>query len=110
MVVDSSGGFNIADNYSSNSAFNNMIGFNEHEVRALIDYYKSQTELPHTTGIIADSFPAEDIVKLENFKSLLYYYGMLTISATRGPLHILSIPNKSIREQLHNWKGISTRL
>lgn len=33
-----------------------------------------------TTGIIANSFPAEDIIKPENFKSLLYYYGMLTIS------------------------------
>ena len=26
-----------------------------------------------TTGIIANSFPAEDIIKPENFKSLLYY-------------------------------------
>ena len=46
---DLTSGFNIADNYSSNSVFNNMIGFNEYEVRTLIDYYKSRTELPHTT-------------------------------------------------------------
>lgn len=51
---DLTSGFNIADNYSSNSAFNNMIGFNEHEVQALIDYYKSQTELPHTTDELID--------------------------------------------------------
>lgn len=41
--------FNIADNYSSSPSFNNMIGFNEQEVRELIDYYKSYRELPHTT-------------------------------------------------------------
>ena len=188
---DLTSGFNIADNYSSNSAFNNMIGFNEYEVRTLIDYYKNCTVLPHTTdeliemmkpwydnycfstesldepsmynsdmvlyfmnryllnkriptnmldanirtdynklrhlihvdktfgenasvvqeivekgataGIIADSFPAEDIIKAENFKSLLYYYGMLTIHGTRGPMNILSIPNQTVREQLYGY-------
>lgn len=188
---DLTSGFNIADNYSSNSAFNNMIGFNEHEVRTLIDYYKNCAVLPHTTdeliemmkpwydnycfsteslnepsmynsdmvlyfmnryllnkripnnmldanirtdynklrhlihvdktfgenasvvqeivekgsttGIIADSFPAEDIIKAENFKSLLYYYGMLTIHGTRGPMNILSIPNQTVREQLYGY-------
>lgn len=188
---DLTSGFNIADNYSSNSAFNNMIGFNEYEVRTLIDYYKNCAVLPHTTdeliemmkpwydnycfsteslnepfmynsdmvlyfmnryllnkripnnmldanirtdynklrhlihvdktfgenasvvqeivekgsttGIIADSFPAEDIIKAENFKSLLYYYGMLTIHGTRGPMNILSIPNQTVREQLYGY-------
>ena len=56
-----------------------------------------------TTGIIADSFPAEDIIKAENFKSLLYYYGMLTIHGTRGPMNILSIPNQTVREQLYGY-------
>lgn len=51
---DLTSGFNIADNYSCNSAFNNMIGFNEQEVRNLIDYYKSQTELPHTTDEVIE--------------------------------------------------------
>lgn len=188
---DLTSGFNIADNYSSNSVFNNMIGFNESEVRTLIDYYKSRVELPHTTdelinimkpwydnycfateslgeptmynsdmvlyfmnryllnkdipnnmldanirtdynklrhlihvdktfgenasvvqeivekgfttGIIADSFPAEDIIKAENFKSLLYYYGMLTIKGSRGPMNTLSIPNQTVREQLYGY-------
>lgn len=188
---DLTSGFNIADNYSSNSAFNNMIGFNEHEVRTLIDYYKNCTELPHSTdelietmkpwydnycfstealkepsmynsdmvlyfmnryllnkripnnmldanirtdynklrhlihvdktfgenasvvqeivekgvitGIIVDIFPAEDIIKVENFKSLLYYHGMLTINGTRGPMNILSIPNQTVREQLYGY-------
>ena len=190
-IDDLTSGFNIADNYSSNSAFNNMIGFNEYEVRALIDYYKSCIELPHstdelidimkpwydnycfsidsldeppmynsdmvlyfmnryllnkripnnmldanirtdynklrhlihvdktfgenasvvqeivekgsTTGIIIDSFPAEDIVKTRNFKSLLYYYGMLTISGMEMGEPILSVPNWAVREQLYGY-------
>lgn len=188
---DLTSGFNIADNYSSNSAFNNMIGFNEHEVRTLVDYYKSYTELPHTTdelieimkpwydnycfstealdeppmynsdmvlyfmnryllnkripnnmldanirtdysklrhlihidktfgenasvvqeiiekgytsGIIADSFPAEDIIKPGNFKSLLYYYGMLTINGMEMGEPILGVPNWAVREQLYGY-------
>lgn len=188
---DLTSGFNIADNYSSNSVFNNMIGFNEYEVRALIDYYKSCVDLPHstdelieimkpwydnycfstdslneppmynsdmvlyfmnryllnkripdnmldanirtdynklrhlihvdktfgenasvvqeivekgsTTGIIIDSFPAEDIIKPKNFKSLLYYYGMLTISGMEMGEPVLSVPNWAVREQLYGY-------
>lgn len=188
---DLTSGFNIADNYSSNSVFNNMIGFNEQEVRNLIDYYQGKMELPNTTdelinimkpwydnycfssesldepsmynsdmvlylmnryllnkripnsmldanirtdynklrhlihidktfgenasvvqeiiekgsttGIIADSFPAEDIIKPENFKSLLYYYGMLTINGIEMGDPILSVPNWAVREQLYGY-------
>lgn len=188
---DLTSGFNIADNYSSSPSFNNMIGFNEQEVRELIDYYKSYRELPHTTdeliaimkpwydnycfatkalkepsmynsdmvlffmnhymlnkdvpdtmldanirtdynklrhlihidktfgenasivqeiiekgsttGFIADSFPAEDIIKPENFKSLLYYYGMLTISGMEMGDPILGVPNWAVREQLYGY-------
>lgn len=188
---DLTSGFNIADNYSSNSVFNNMIGFNEYEVRTLIDYYKSCVDLPHstdelinimkpwydnycfstdslneppmynsdmvlyfmnryllnkrvpdnmldanirtdynklrhlihvdktfgenasvvqeivekgsTTGIIVDSFPAEDIIKPRNFKSLLYYYGMLTISGMEMGEPVLSVPNWAVREQLYGY-------
>ena len=188
---DLTSGFNIADNYSNNSAFNNMIGFNEQEVRTLINYYKSQVELPHTTdelieimkpwydnycfsteslhepsmynsdmvlflmnryllnkripdnmldanirtdynklrhlihidktfgenasvvqeiiekgsttGIIADSFPAEDIINPANFKSLLYYYGMLTINGMEMGEPVLSVPNWAVREQLYGY-------
>lgn len=188
---DLTSGFNIADNYSNNAAFNNMIGFNEQEVRELIDYYQSQVELPHTTdelikimkpwydnycfsteslhepsmynsdmvlflmnryllnkripntmldanirtdynklrhlihidktfgenasvvqeiiekgsttGIIADSFPAEDIINPANFKSLLYYYGMLTINGMEMGEPVLGVPNWAVREQLYGY-------
>lgn len=188
---DLTSGFNIAANYSNSPTFNNMMGFNEQEVRTLIDYYKSYRKLPHTTnelidimkpwydnycfalkalkepsmynsdmvlyfmnhymlnedipenmldanirtdynklrhlihvdrtfgenasmvqeivekgsttGIIADSFPAEDIIKPEYFKSLLYYYGMLTISGMEMGEPRLSVPNWAVREQLYGY-------
>lgn len=57
-------------------------------------------------SIVADlvtAFPAENITKTENFKSLLYYFGMLSIQGTyRGSL-ILGIPNLAVREQLYTY-------
>lgn len=188
---DLTSGFNIADNYSCDVEFNNMIGFNEQEVRRMIDYYKEFVELPHTTdelidmmkpwydnycfspdslneppmynsdmvlyflktyvrlkktpysmldsnirtdynklrhlirvdksfgenasvilevmekgyttGRIADTFPAEDIVKTKNFKSLLYYYGMLTIGGNEMGETRLTVPNLAVREQLYGY-------
>ena len=65
--------------------------------------YKRIVEKGSTTGIIANSFPAEDIIKPENFKSLLYYYGMLTISGMEMGEPILSVPNWAVREQLYGY-------
>ncbi|MBP5367860.1 MAG: AAA family ATPase [Bacteroidales bacterium] len=48
-------------------------------------------------------FPASSVVKFENFTSLLYYYGMLTISGTRGLSAILSIPNNNVRTQYYRY-------
>lgn len=56
-----------------------------------------------TFGIIKDSFPAVEIAKTDNFKSLLFYYGMLTISGSRGPMLQFSIPNQVVREQLYGY-------
>lgn len=45
------------------------------------------------------SFPAEKIADVDNFRSLLYYYGLLTICGTRGDLIRMCIPNYCVREQ-----------
>lgn len=45
------------------------------------------------------SFPAERITDIDNFRSLLYYYGLLTMCGTRGDLIKMSIPNNCVREQ-----------
>lgn len=45
------------------------------------------------------SFPAEKIADMDNFRSLLYYYGLLTICGTRGDRLKMCIPNNCVREQ-----------
>ncbi len=45
------------------------------------------------------SFPAEKIAEHDNFRSLLYYYGLLTICGTRGDRLKMCIPNNCVREQ-----------
>ena len=52
---------------------------------------------------LATSFPAADIMKAEIFPSLLYYYGMLTITGTMGDRLILSIPNNNVRKQYYEY-------
>ena len=49
------------------------------------------------------SFPAERIFDNENFISLLYYYGMLTITGTELDKLILGIPNNNVRIQYYEY-------
>lgn len=55
------------------------------------------------TANIAQSFPAERMVDTENFKSLLFYFGMLSIQGTDFGSPILGIPNLTVREQLYTY-------
>lgn len=55
------------------------------------------------TASIATSFPAERMVETDNFKSLLFYLGMLSIQGTDFGDTILSIPNLTVREQLYTY-------
>ena len=52
---------------------------------------------------INTSFPAERIFDRENFISLLYYYGMLTMTGTDMDSLILSIPNNNVRVQYYEY-------
>ena len=49
------------------------------------------------------TFPAAEIANPEIFPSLLFYYGMLTITATRGNYVVLSIPNNNVRKQYYEF-------
>ena len=55
----------------------------------------------YITGDLKDSFPAVSITNPGNFISLLYYFGMLTISGTHEGKTKLSIPNMAVRVTLH---------
>ena len=57
----------------------------------------------YITGDLKDSFPAASITNPDNFVSLLYYFGMLTISGTYEGKAKLTIPNQVVREQLYTY-------
>ena len=189
---DLTSGFNIGTNYSLSPEFNEMTGFNEEEVRAMLDYYAITCEFHHSTdelieamkpwydnycfaeqsygsttmynsnmvlyfvdnyirnggymprnmveenirvdynklrmlirkdkefahdastiqtlvqqgyitGELKTGFPAETIAEPDNFISLLFYFGMLTISGTKRGKTLLTIPNQVVREQLYSY-------
>ncbi len=51
-------------------------------------------------GKLVENFPAEAIVVRENFVSLLYYFGMVTIGGFSRQDVIFKIPNMVVKEQL----------
>ena len=188
---DLTSGFNIGTNYSLSPEFNEMTGFNEEEVRAMLDYYATTCQFHHSTdelieamkpwydnycfteecygettmynsnmvlyfvknyiqrgkaprdmvedniridyeklrmlirkdkefahdasiiqtlvsegyvtGELKKGFPAVNITNPDNFVSLLYYFGMLTISGTYEGKTKLTIPNQVVREQIYTY-------
>ena len=189
---DLTSGFNIGTNYSLSPEFNKMTGFNEEEVRAMLDYYATTCQFHHSTdelieamkpwydnycfaeqsygsttmynsnmvlyfvdnyirnggymprnmveenirvdynklrmlirkdkefahdastiqtlvqqgyvtGELKTGFPAETVAEPDNFTSLLFYFGMLTISGTLEGETKLTIPNQVVREQLYSY-------
>ena len=57
----------------------------------------------YITGELKESFPAANIVDSDNFVSLLYYFGMLTISGMYKGKTKLTIPNQVVQEQLYTY-------
>jgi len=49
---DVTSSFNIAENITIDKAFNEMMGFREHEVIEMIEYYKKTGKIRHETGYI----------------------------------------------------------
>ena len=57
----------------------------------------------YVTGELKKGFPAVNITNPDNFVSLLYYFGMLTISGTYKGRTKLTIPNQVVREQIYTY-------
>ena len=55
------------------------------------------------TGELKTGFPASGITNPDNFVSLLYYFGMLTISGTHEGKTKLTIPTLVVQEQLYTY-------
>ena len=56
-----------------------------------------------THGRVKRSFPANQLTDPNMFKSLLFYYGMVTIKGMEEGMPILGIPNNNVREQYYNY-------
>ena len=57
----------------------------------------------YVTGELKEGFPAEEIANNDNFVSLLYYFGMVTIGGTDMGDTKFVIPNEVVREQIFSY-------
>ena len=57
----------------------------------------------YVIGELKEGFPAEDIANNNNFLSLLYYFGMVTIGGFYRGKPKFVIPNEVVREQVYTY-------
>lgn len=57
----------------------------------------------YITGELKKSFPAVNITNPDNFMSLLYYFGLLTINGMYEGRTIFTIPDQVAREQIYTY-------
>ena len=55
------------------------------------------------TGKLVENFPAERINDPDNFLSLLFYFGMVTIDGTHDGKTKFIIPNEVVRDQMYTY-------
>ncbi|MGE5340987.1 MAG: AAA family ATPase [Candidatus Omnitrophota bacterium] len=56
-----------------------------------------------TSAIISRGFPLEEMMDSNNFKSLLFYFGLLTIKGTEKGRLRLEIPNETVRRLYYDY-------
>lgn len=49
------------------------------------------------------SFPLEQLLNRENFLSLLYYFGLLSMAGTRDGSPLLRIPNRTVKDLMYGY-------
>ena len=52
---------------------------------------------------LVESFPAEAIVKPENFRSLFYYYGLLSMAGRKMGATVYAVPNACVEKQIYSY-------
>ena len=82
------------------------------DIQRRIDPERAEDALPVTERIAADgeiclhlqeSFPADQIQNPENFKSLFYYYGIITMKERRMGLNWFKVPNVCVERQVFDY-------
>ena len=52
---------------------------------------------------LVESFPAEAIIKPENFHSLFFYYGLLSMAGMERGATVFSVPNACVERQIYGY-------
>ena len=52
---------------------------------------------------LVESFPAEAIVKPENFRSLFFYYGLLSMTGRKMGATVYGVPNACVEKQIYSY-------
>jgi len=52
---------------------------------------------------LVESFPAEDIIKPENFRSLFFYYGLLSMVGWNTGRPVFGVPNTCVEKQIYGY-------
>ncbi|MBR4614975.1 MAG: PD-(D/E)XK nuclease domain-containing protein, partial [Kiritimatiellae bacterium] len=82
------------------------------DIQRRIDPGHAQDSLPVTEELavngevqfpLKESFPADSIPKPDNFKSLFFYYGIVSKKEERKGLDWFCIPNNCVREQVFDY-------
>lgn len=75
----------------------------DRELGANFSIIREVVETGRTIVSLSDSFSVEAMTQPDNFKSLLYYFGLLSIGGVEQGDAILTIPNHTVREQLYSF-------
>lgn len=75
----------------------------DHELGANFSVIREIVENGRTSGTISSAFSVEKMVDRNNFKSLLYYFGLLSIRGVERGQTVLTIPNNTVREQFYTY-------
>ncbi len=75
----------------------------DHRLNGNFSRLKSIIENQEITSDIVDSFPVEELTRQENFISLLYYFGLLTITGSQDGVFLLKIPNLTIQKLMYSY-------
>ena len=79
---------------------------NVEDVSPLTEELAATGEIPFD---LVESFPADELVKPENFRSLFHYYGVLSMGERRKGMTYFKIPNACVERQLFNYLRDSYR-
>ena len=64
---------------------------------------RSIIETGEEVAAIQTSFPAEGLLRQDNFVSLLYYLGLLSFAGEREGRPLLKIPNRTVRQLMYGY-------